>query len=239
MSPARVAAVAGSDPGMKAGLQTDRWAAKALGCDLVSIEAIQTRQDGEGLAEATARPPSGIASALRQALEEEVGAVKLGALGNQDAVLAVVEVLADFPDCPVVWDPVRSATRTASPGALLLNDEGWKAATSHLLPRVTLATPNLGEYGDGREWAGCLAVLVTGGHGSGPQVQDSLHRGDGPVLNFEGPRVPGGEAVHGTGCALSTAIACFLAQGRTLESSAREAVGEIREWLRSGFFLTR
>ena len=71
------------------------------------------------------------------------------------------------------------------------------------------------------------------------RVHLRLLRRGAPVLTLQAERTPGGEDVHGTGCALSTAISCFIAQGYSLESAVREAVAKVREWLRIGFFLTR
>jgi len=234
-----VASVAGSDPGMRGGLQTDAWVAKALDCNFSPIVAVETLQDEAGLQDVTLVPVSAVEAGLRSALNEGVGAVKLGALGSRDTVQAVVRVLSDFPATPVIWDPVCAASKTADPSALLLNQAGRDEALSSLLCHLTLATPNLVEFGDGSEWGDCAAVLVTGGHGKEAVVSDRLLRRGAPVLTLQAERTPGGEDVHGTGCALSTAISCFIAQGYSLESAVREAVAKVREWLRTGFFLTR
>src|SRR5690606_37912451 len=60
------------------------------------------------------------------------------------------------------------------------------------------------------------AVLVKGGHFGGDDSNDILIATDATRTEIRGPRVDGGERVHGTGCALSAAIAAHLAHGRDL-----------------------
>ena len=66
------------------------------------------------------------------------------------------------------------------------------------------------------------AVLITGGHLAGASAVDVL-ADDAGTREFSAPRVPGGENVHGTGCALSTAIACGLAAGHNLDEAIAAA----------------
>ena len=68
---------------------------------------------------------------------------------------------------------------------------------------------------------GSEAVLFKGGHGEGDIVRDVLWAG-GDFLNFEAPR-QATVHTHGTGCTLATAIACGLAQGRTLPDAVARA----------------
>jgi hydroxymethylpyrimidine/phosphomethylpyrimidine kinase len=72
---------------------------------------------------------------------------------------------------------------------------------------------------------GARAVLVKGGHRSGPIVQDLLLSAAGEAV-LESPRIET-RATHGTGCTLASAIAARLAQGAGLDAAVRDA----REYL--------
>src|SRR5262249_18835293 len=79
---------------------------------------------------------------------------------------------------------------------------------------------------------GPRAVLVKGGHvaaagaPASPEVADLLDDGEGDPLVLSGPRLAG-PIPHGTGCALSSAIAARLALGAPL----REAIKGARDHL--------
>jgi hypothetical protein len=102
---------------------------------------------------------------------------------------------------------------------------------------LTLITPNRGELealagrriGDLDELAAAarqladslgVAVLGKGGHAGGPESVDVLAWGE-RIERLRAPRVEGGEHVHGTGCALATAIASHLALGASLVEACR------------------
>ena len=65
------------------------------------------------------------------------------------------------------------------------------------------------------------AILLKGGHRAG-DASDVLCE-EGKLSWFRGERIWDGKGNHGTGCTLSTAIACGLAEGRTLKDSVEKA----------------
>jgi hydroxymethylpyrimidine/phosphomethylpyrimidine kinase len=79
---------------------------------------------------------------------------------------------------------------------------------------------------------GPATVLIKGGHLAGDQSVDLLVTADG-AMALRGPRVRLDRPVHGTGCALSTAIACQLAVGRSLREACIEAKEFVVERLRA------
>jgi hydroxymethylpyrimidine kinase/phosphomethylpyrimidine kinase len=110
------------------------------------------------------------------------------------------------------------------------------------MPHVTLITPNALELAvlagisddplaAGRKVARSLrmACLVKGGHLGGDRSVDTLITADGVETTFDAERIAGGEDVHGTGCALSSAIAARLALGDTLVDACRAAKAYVRE----------
>jgi hydroxymethylpyrimidine/phosphomethylpyrimidine kinase len=158
-------------------------------------------------------------------------AIKIGMLANAAIVRAVAAALP--AGVPVVLDPVLAA----SSGGELLDAEG-RAELPRLLPRVTLLTPNIPEAArllglaeacdEEAQLAqarallalGSAAVLLKGGHAPGAEAVDLLVTSTHAVQRLSAPRRPGTR--RGTGCALSAAIAAYLAHGLTLaEACAR------------------
>ena len=160
-------------------------------------------------------------------------AIKIGMLGNADVAQAVVTALEAHPEIPVVLDPVLVATS----GATLTETSVFELVRDTLVPHATIVTPNIPEAGKltgvdvhdatsmqqaARAFldSGAHAVLVKGGHEQADLLVDRLYS-DNEVREFVSPRLPG--EYHGTGCALSTAIACNLACGKSLVDSVRDA----------------
>jgi hydroxymethylpyrimidine/phosphomethylpyrimidine kinase len=168
-------------------------------------------------------------------LTGEVGAIKIGMLAGAATVHAVAESLAPHRDIALVLDPVL---RSSSGGALL-DAVGRSALLEVLLPQVTLLTPNLPEaaellgtraardeaetLGQARQLLarGARAVLMKGGHAHGPESVDLLVSGDGEVRAFAAARFASG--MRGSGCALATAIAAYLARGLEMAAACAAA----------------
>ena len=229
--------IAGSDPTGGAGLQADLRVFAAHGGHGTAIATAITVQDRGGVREVA--PMSG---ALVRAQADTVlgsvrpAALKIGMLAEASILAAVADALDEFGAPPLVVDPVL----TAGAGGSLLTEDAIDALRGRLARHTTLLTPNLPEAarllgrppiatGEEEEVTAALraqgwsAVLLKGGHGEGPEVVDVLDAGAG-VLRFARPRIDGGP-FHGTGCALSAAIAVQLGRGATL-ARAVEAAGD-------------
>jgi hydroxymethylpyrimidine/phosphomethylpyrimidine kinase len=167
----------------------------------------------------------------------EMKAIKIGMIGSPAIARAVANAL-HLSAAPVVWDPVMYASRGDAP----LNDGTLDEAMQALKPPLTLVTPNKQELflmtglptgtfvmaeAAGRSLARKLdtAVLIKGGHLGGVESVDLLVHASSPDRGIElrMPRIKGGEDVHGTGCALSSAIATYLAHGRELDEAVQLA----------------
>ncbi|TAH37464.1 MAG: hydroxymethylpyrimidine/phosphomethylpyrimidine kinase [Planctomycetota bacterium] len=243
--------VAGSDPGGGAGLQLDLKVFAALGADGAAIPAVLTVQGPEGLTRAEPVAAGLVAGALRAVFAlGPVQAVKLGALGDAAVVAAVAAHLGAHASVPVVLDPVLSAS-VAAAGVTLLRPDALPALRQQLLPRVTVLTPNLEEAAalTGRAVSsrpemeraaaallelGPRAVLLKGGHREAdPEAADLFQeRGQEPFW-ITAPRLAGATHVHGTGCALSSALAVFLASGAAPARAAVRAREVLNAWLRA------
>jgi len=157
-------------------------------------------------------------------------------LGSAKVVRAVASVLPK--KIPIVLDPVMISTS----GHRLLAEDAVVAMMRELFPRATLVTPNIPEAkalarlksskradaeAAGRRLIamGAKAALIKGGHATRATVDDVLVWKGGVDL-YAFPRLKT-KHTHGTGCTLSTAIACGLAQGLSLPL----AVGRAREYV--------
>jgi hydroxymethylpyrimidine/phosphomethylpyrimidine kinase len=225
--------LAGSDSGGGAGIQADLKTLAAIGVHGTSVLTCVTAQNPDGVL--GVQPMSGKLVRLQmQAVFEgfKPAAMKTGMLYSQGLIEQVVEGLGAFECPPLVVDPVMIATS----GARLLKPGAMAAMRDRLLPRATLATPNLDaarvltdveirDVEDLRMAARCLrerygcAALIKGGHLAGPEAVDVFWDGMEELL-LSAPRVRGVSS-HGTGCTYSAAIAGYLALGCELSHAVQ------------------
>jgi len=218
-----VLAIAGSDSSGLAGLQADLPTLRAHGCRALSAVTVVTAQDARAIRGVWEVPPGAVAQQVAVLLASfPVDAVKVGMLPSVGCVTAVASALRGFRG-PVVVDPVLGDTG----GGWSMPDDGVAALRSWL-PDVTLITPNLCEL----ERLGPLtgARLVKGGHGVGDELVDRLFV-DGAEHWWSHPRLPGPH--RGTGCRLSSAIACRLARGEAMVAAVQSAIGWLQRELRA------
>lgn len=223
--------IAGSDSGGGAGIQADLKAFAACGVHGTTAITALTAQNTVGVRAVEAVSPAMIEEQVRAVVEDlGVDAVKVGMLGSVTTTEAVARALAGLPGgTAVVVDPVMVATS----GARLLDPDAQSALVELVLPRATVATPNLPEArvlaGDERLDGEALARAV---HALGPRVVvvTGGHRASGVDLVFDGRalvEVPGARypdgAAHGSGCTHSSALAAHLAHGWSPVDAARAA----------------
>jgi hydroxymethylpyrimidine/phosphomethylpyrimidine kinase len=232
--------IAGSDSGGGAGIQADLKTFAACGVYGASVITAVTAQNTQGVSAVHVVPPEIVAAQIEAVFTDlDVRAVKVGMVARQDVVEAIVAGLARWTTVPLVVDPVMIATS----GDSLLAPGAIAVLRDRLLPRATLITPNLPEaaallgeavaaddaavarQGQALLAIGCGAVLIKGGHGSGPESADHLFTAD-RVVRFAAPRLATTNT-HGTGCTLSSAIAAFLARGEDLV----DAVGSAKAYV--------
>ncbi len=227
--------IAGSDSGGGAGIQADLKTFQRFGVFGTCAVTLVTAQNTRGVAALQLLPAELVRSQIAAVAEDlGVGAAKTGALGSAALVEAVAESVARFRIRPLVVDPVMLSKH----GAALLDADAVRALRERLLPLATLLTPNLHEAaallggpleGESamREAARALcalgpeAVLVKGGHGSGPEAVDVLWTGR-EALRLVAPRIDTPHT-HGTGCTFSAAVTARLALGDDLVRASRIA----------------
>lgn len=209
-----VLCIAGSDAAMGAGLQMDALVCAHFGARFFGISTLETSQSPLGLHSVKVESISDVREGILKVFDSvEVASIKVGALGNASMVSMLSDILSAYSHIPLVIDPVFQASVVGDKGVSLLTPEGQKAAVAKLFPLANVVTPNHLEFESLRLAEVNVAVLLTDGHGSGEVVNDRLMMHGKEVSCYSHERVAGLAMVHGTGCALSTAIACRLAFG--------------------------
>jgi hydroxymethylpyrimidine/phosphomethylpyrimidine kinase len=234
--PPLVLVFAASDPSSGAGIQADLLTLSSLGCHPLTAVTALTVQDSVGVRSLQPVSAELVEQQARAILEDmPVAAFKIGVLGSVENVLAVAEIVSDYPDIPLVLDPVLASGR----GDELSGEEIISAIREMLLPQTTIITPNAPEARrlaesdeDESEPAidtcaerliemGAQYVLITGTHENTPDVINTLYGADGLQRRDRWERLPG--SYHGSGCTLASAIAGCIAGGASIEDAVRDA----------------
>lgn len=247
--PPIVMVFAASDPSGGAGLQADIMTLSSMGCHPLSVVTALTVQDSAGVEDVLAIDADWVADQARALLEDmSVSAFKVGMLGSVENIAAIAEIISDYPDIPLVLDPVLSSGR----GDELASEDMIAALRELLLPQTTLLTPNsiearrlaldesneeddpdLAECARRLVGAGAEYVLITGTHEHTPQVVNSLYGENGLIRADAWERLPG--SYHGSGCTLASAIAANLANGQDIAEAVRDAQDYTWQALENGF----
>jgi hydroxymethylpyrimidine/phosphomethylpyrimidine kinase len=245
--PPRVLTVAGSDSGGGAGIQADLKTMLALGVHGMSVITAVTAQNSLGVQGAWELPVEAVRAQFRSVVDDiGVQAVKTGMLSSPGLVAAVAGLLADVA-APVVVDPVGVSKH----GDALLAQEAVETVRTLLLPRATVATPNLDEVTQltgvvvedesgmrraaeailsyGPRWA-----LIKGGHlNTSGQAVDLLTDGSSECW-LRAARYDN-RHTHGTGCTLASAIAARLACGDDVPEAVHAAKYYVTGAIEHGF----
>lgn len=210
-----VLSIAGSDPSAGAGIQQDLKTITHHRCYGTTVITTVTTQNTMGVQSAMNIPAEVVESQLRAVFADmRVDAVKIGIIPDKAIAEAIIRVLREEKSkriLPIVYDPVVCSTS----GHPLITSAGLARVRQQLIPLCTLVTPNLPEaqlIGEIQE----TNVLIKGGHAEGEEMTDTLFLADEKEkIAFSAPKVTTTN-LHGTGCTLSSAIACQLAQGHSL-----------------------
>ncbi len=248
-TPPIVLTFAATDPSGGAGMQADILTIASMGCHPLSVVTAVTVQDTSGVDDVMPIDAEWVADQARAVLEDmPVAAFKIGLLGSVENIAAIAEVISDYPDIPLVFDPILASGR----GDELANEDMRDAMRELLLPQTTILTPNsiearrliqdeendednpdLDECAKRIIQLGCEYVLVTGTHEHTPKVINILYGAQGVVRSDDWPRLPG--IYHGSGCTLASAIAALLANGLSVEEAIKEAQEYTWQALKYGF----
>ncbi len=249
-TPPCVMTFAATDPSSGAGLQADILTLASIGCHPLSVATGITVQDTVGVESVMALDAEWINDQARTMLEDvKISAFKLGLLGSVENVVVIAEIMADYPDVPLLIDPILTSGR----GDDLSNEEMQAAMCELLFPQATIITPNsiearrLAFYDEGEEvkytslevasqrllGLGSEYVLITGTHERTTDVVNGLYGVEGLIKEYHWERLLG--SYHGSGCTLTSAIAACLAHGLTIEEALQEAQEYTWQTLKNAF----
>jgi hydroxymethylpyrimidine/phosphomethylpyrimidine kinase len=220
-----------------------------MGCHPLSVITAVTVQDTAGVDDVIALDPEWVTDQARAVLEDmPVHVFKIGLLGSVEIITAIAEVISDYPNIPLVLDPVLASGR----GDELASEEMVAAMRELLLPQTTIITPNslearrlaqddeededmpdLGQCAARLLRMGCEYVLITGTHENTVQVVNNLYTTSGVARTDTWDRLAG--SYHGSGCTLASAIAAAIANGLPIAEGVYEAQEYTWQSLKAGF----
>ena len=230
----KVLSIAGSDPSGGAGIQADIKTITAHKHYAMAVIVSLTAQNTTAV--------SGVLDCLPEFVESQIDsvlsditpdAIKLGMLSNSNIMHSVAKMLKQYNCKNIVLDPVMVATT----GGRLMDDNALGVYIDELFALARVVTPNLPEASvlsgieiknidDMRAAAikissyGCQSVLIKGGHFVS-NATDLLYE-NGEFTEFSAIKIDT-KNTHGTGCTLSSAIACNIASGLNVKDSVKNA----------------
>lgn len=246
--PCKVLTIAGSDCSGGAGIQADIKTIAAHKMYGMSAITALTAQNTTGVYAISDVDPSFVGQQIDCIFTDiRPDAVKIGMVSNSKIIEVIAEKLITYRVKNIVVDPVMISTS----GSKLLSEEAMEAFITKLLPLGRVITPNIPEaevlcgfkiYTEEDMIAAAQrialmvsgSILIKGGHLK-DAASDLLYF-DGKVHWFKSERV-NNLNTHGTGCTLSSAIACELAAGNSLEQSIENAKAYITGALKAGLDL--
>ena len=243
-----VLTIAGSDCSGGAGIQADLKTILAHGAYGMSVVTALTAQNTTGVFGVLKTDAAFIGTQLDAVFRDlRPDAVKIGMIADEQAVQMISDKLRTYQAGKIVVDTVLASTS----GTRLTGEEALACAKEELFPLASLLTPNLKEAETlagipvtdktSMQLAadriagmfGC-AVLIKGGHLHG--AADDLLYQDGKYCWLHARRMDNPNT-HGTGCTLSSAIACNLAEGMRMEDAVYSAKAYVADAIADGLAL--
>lgn len=235
----KILTFAASDPTGGAGIQADLMTQTSLGCYPLSVITAITCQDTSGVSDVIPIDSLVVEKQARLILNEtKIDVIKCGVMASEENIKVISEIIKDYPDVPVVIDPILSSGR----GDNLALGDSLQLMIRHLFPLAEIITPNVNEgaqivsnkniseidegllfIGKSLMDLGPKNVLLTAADYQVDKktLTNTLYCQDGRVFNFEYERLP--QSFHGSGCTLASAIAAYLAQGMSIHTAVEEA----------------
>ena len=228
--------IAGSDSGAGAGVQADLKTFTAHKIYAATTITAITAQNTLGVDEVMDIPTNMIEAQMKSLSKDlNISIIKIGMLSNTKTIEVISSCLTKyFENIPVVLDPVM----VAKGGHNLLDPDSVTCLIKELFPKSYLITPNLPEaerllnieIKKAQDMKANIEkfyalnvknVLLKGGHLSGNEIIDLLLEKK-TVHKFLSKKIKT-RNTHGTGCTLSSAIACNLFKGYDLYKSVKNA----------------
>jgi hydroxymethylpyrimidine/phosphomethylpyrimidine kinase len=243
-----VLTIAGSDSCGGAGIQADIKTITLHNLYATSVITALTAQNTTGVYGVAETSPEFVKQQIDCIFSDiRPDAVKIGMTASGKIIEVIAERLAYYHAENIVVDPVMVATS----GSRLAPEEAKDALVARLFPLAAIITPNIPEaevlcgfaieneddmLKAAVKLSGTLpgAILIKGGH-----LRDSANDllfANGEHRWYSSERIDTANT-HGTGCTLSSAIACGLARGFTLDESVKNAKEYVTGALAAGLRL--
>lgn len=236
--PPTVLVIAGNDPSGGAGLCADIQTLAQHGCHTAPVVTCITTQNTSKVLASLPLAGDLVASQADTILQDmPIVACKIGLLGNVEIVEAVQSVLINYPNLPVILDPVLSSGN----GQSLTQKNICAAIIAKILPLTTIITPNSLEARtltgkDELEVAaqklieyGCKDVCITGTHEATAMVINTLYG----KQSWTWKRLP--HSYHGSGCTFASSLAGYIAQGNDIITAVSKAQDYTWNSLNNGY----
>ena len=244
----KILTIAGSDCSGGAGIQADIKTITAHKMYAMSAITALTAQNTTGVYGVSEASPEFVGQQLDCIFTDIYpDAIKIGMVSSAEIIRVISGKLAEYKAKNIVVDPVMFSTS----GHALLGKNAMDTLISGLMPLGDIITPNISEAealcgfkidntddmiksaeAISKIIKGC--VLIKGGHLVGSS--DDLLYSKGEAVWFRGKKV-NNPNTHGTGCTLSSAIACNLANGLDMEQSVKNAKAYITGALKANLDL--
>lgn len=230
----KILSIAGSDCSGGAGIQADLKTITAHNMYGMTVITALTAQNTTGVYGVQEAQPEFVGLQLDCIMQDIFpDSVKIGMVSSAALIEMIAEKLQQYKPQNIVVDPVMISTS----GSRLLSENAMDALIEKLIPLATIITPNIPEAEclsgisietkeDMQKAAEKLAekyggnILIKGGHLE--NSADDLLYSNREVTWFSGLRIDNPNT-HGTGCTLSSAIACHLAAGYDVKTSIKLA----------------
>ncbi len=213
------------------GVTADVEAIVSQGCHANTVVTCLSVQDSQSVSSLIPIDDDIIIQSARAVLEDNpVTAIKVGFIGSGEGVEAIQGILVDYPDTPVIFDPMLISSNSME----LVEDEVIESIRELLIPHANLLSlsrleaamlipeaDNLNAMVQGLMDGGCEHILLGGRRESSETVVNTLYHNFRIIEQYEWPRL-GGE-FYGAGCTLSASLAALLAQGLDLIVASGEA----------------
>jgi hydroxymethylpyrimidine/phosphomethylpyrimidine kinase len=256
-APPTVLTFSASDPTGAGGVLADALTCASMGCHAACAITAVAVQDSTRVEDALLVDDEWLEDQARAVLQDmPVAAIKIGAVGSSDNAQTIAEILSDYPELPVVFDPLPAVRASASGSGEAADAELMAALRELIVPQSTVMTLSLeqarrwlalaSDDDAAEEWdaARCARellgwgseyVLITSAESTGSLVVNRLYGPEQSVQSESVERVD--LRFRGAGDTLSAAIAALLAQGIEVGDAVREANDFLAQALAGGFRL--
>lgn len=256
-APPTVLTFSASDPTGAGGVLADALTCASMGCHAACAITAVAVQDSTRNEDALLIDDEWLEDQARAVLQDmPVAAIKVGAVGGSDNAQTIAEILADYPELPVVFDPLPLVRSSSSGPEEQADAELMTVLRELIVPQATVMTLSLEQarrwlalatdddspedWDAGRcarellEW-GAQYVLITSAETVGQLVVNRLYGPEGSVQSESIEHVE--LRFRGAGDTLSAAVAALLAQGIEVGDAVREANDFLAQSLAGGFRL--